>query len=70
EERSHFLFVPGGTDLTSMIGLSEISIKEAYDNVMKNIELIEAPDKKYSGKAWDIFEEKRKRVEEWYGKIY
>ncbi len=37
---------------------------------LKVAESYNAPDRKFSGKSWDIFEEKRARVEEWYGRIY
>ncbi|MEM4530893.1 MAG: hypothetical protein QXY39_03410 [Thermofilaceae archaeon] len=70
EKLAHFLFVPGGTDLGSAIGLSNSSIREAYEQAYRIAESYNAPDRKFSGKAWDIFEEKRAKVEEWYGKIY
>lgn len=64
------LYVPGGTSYGSGIGLSSGSIRDAYDKAMEVASSIDAPEKKYTARAWEIFEEKRRQVEEWHGKIY
>ncbi|MEM0040322.1 MAG: hypothetical protein QXW39_08130 [Candidatus Bathyarchaeia archaeon] len=69
-EYDDYLFVPGGTDLGSAIGLSNDGIMQAYEQAVEVAKLYDSPDKKYSGNAWEIFEEKRRKVEEWYGRIY
>jgi len=69
-ENHKLLYVPGGTSYGSGIGLSTESIKDAYDKAIAIVSSVNAPEKKYTARAWEIFEERRKRVEEWHGKIY
>jgi phosphoribosylamine-glycine ligase len=69
-EEHKLLYVPGGTSYGSGIGLSNDSIRDAYDKAVEVASSINAPEKKYTARAWEIFEEKRKQVEEWHGKIY
>jgi len=69
-EEHKLLYVPGGTSYGSGIGLSDGSIKDAYDKALEIASSINAPEKKYTARAWELFEEKRRKIEEWHGKIY
>jgi phosphoribosylamine-glycine ligase len=69
-EEHKLLYVPGGTSYGSGIGLSNDSIRDAYDKAIEIASSINAPEKKYTARAWEIFEEKRKQIEEWQGRIY
>jgi hypothetical protein len=69
-EEHKLLYVPGGTSYGSGIGLSNESIRDAYDKALAVASSINAPEKKYTARAWEIFEERRKQVEEWHGRIY
>ena len=69
-EEHKLLYVPGGTSYGSGIGLSSESIKDAYDKAIAVVSSINAPEKKFTARAWEVFEERRRQVEEWHGKIY
>jgi len=69
-EEHKLLYVPGGTSYGSGIGLSSESLGMPMSKAMEIASSIKLRRKNTAARAWELFEERGRKLEEWHGKIY